>query len=630
MIRALVVALLAAAPGSSSAVAATVDDTTAAAAEPEGLAKLPVQERAEIEAVAAELARGLAGLRLEGSPEPYYATSRWVRGDLLSLEGSYGGVITNVSERQTAGLVQVRVGSPERDSSNYFGASSGTTRLAVALDPSPRYARKQTWLALDRAFRGATLAYTAKVTALEQIANKALAPDLSEGPVVRTTVSVQDAEAVDRAGLAAIVASLSGRFEAWPDIDNGDVHFQVLRSYETVVTSEGSILRRVRDRAVLGVVAETRAADGMALDHGLAIHFQGIPAADDALRAQGEQLVDQVLAELRELAAAPMIDEEYDGPILLSPQAAAQLLGSTVATEVSGNPAPWGDLGRLMELEPAWHKRVGKTVLPPTIDLVDDPTIDGFGSYAIDAEGFVPAPLTVVHEGKLEHLLMTRIPNDATAGSNGRGRLSPSLEVGPALSNLSLRSSRRGSTDKALERELMRRAQEDGYEQAYIIESLRDGTILGPVQRESAAAYAGTGKLTLPLPARLVRIDAQGKRTVIRGAVIAPASMRVLRRIRMVGQDAEITRMRMPVGTYGGFGAEVGLDGVLSQTVDVQIETPALLIQGLELLVERGEHEELPALVHPLRREPDSQPAKPGAETEASPNDGEPKSGQPD
>lgn len=577
---------------------------TAAADRPIGEAALDAADHAEIEAVRAELQRGLTGLSLDGSPSPYYAAARWVRADLLSLEGSYGGVITNVSERQTAGLVQIRVGTPERDSSNYFGDSSGVARLQVSLEPAAQYARKQTWLALDRAFRGATLAFTAKETALEQIANKDLAPDFGPGAPAGVWVAAPTPTAFDREALAAMVASLSARFEAWPDIDNGDVHFQVLRSYETVITTEGHLQRRVHERAVLGVVADTRAEDGMEMDHGLAIHFDHVPAVTPELIASGEGLVDKVLTELRAAAAAPMIEEEYDGPILVSPVAAAQLLGSTVATEISGNPAPWGDQGRLMELEPALHKRLGKSVLPPTLDLVDDPTVDGFGSYAVDAEGFVPEPVTLVREGKLEHLLMTRIPNDSSAGSNGRARMSPALEVGPALSNLSLRSRKRGASARALERDLLTRAQDDGYEHAYVLESLRDGTVLGPVQRESAAAYAGTGKLTLPLPGRLYRIDAQGKRTLVRGAIVAPASIRVLRRIRAVGQDPVVTKMRMPVGTYGGFGAEVGLDGVLSQTVDVQIESPSLLIDGLELLVERGEHEELPTLVHPLRRPP--------------------------
>src|SRR5690606_21375371 len=108
-------------------------------------------------------------------------------------------------------------------------------------------------------------------------------------------------------------------------------------------------------------------------------------------------------------------------------------------------------------------------------------------------------------------------PNAVVQGSNGRARMSPALESGAAISNLSLESRRRGLSEAQLERELLARAREDGYEFAYIIESLRDGTVLGPAPRESASAYAGTGKLDFPIPARVYRIDPGGKKTLVRG-----------------------------------------------------------------------------------------------------------------
>ncbi|MCX4247599.1 metallopeptidase TldD-related protein [Paraliomyxa miuraensis] len=560
--------------------------------------------RAELTAVQEELARGIAKLRLPDAPAPYRAEARWVRAQLLSLDGSYGGVITNVMQAQSAGVAEVRVGTPQRDDTNFLGSDAGITRFDVPREPSPRFLRKQIWLALDRAFRGATLAFSQKQVALEQLSTETTVADLGPAAPAGEHVTLATAAPIDRDGLAAMVGSLSARFEDWPSIDNGDVHLQILESHESVLSSEGLVVTRTRARAVLAVVADTQADDGMHLDHGLAIHLTGIPAADDALLAQGEQLVDRVLRELDELQRAPMIDEEYDGPILLLGPAAAQLLASTVATEASGQPAPLSDGGRLMELEPDWQSKVGKTVLPPFLDLIDDPTRpDGFGSYAVDVEGFVPGPLTLVEAGVLRDLMLTRVPNPHHgSGSNGRARMTPALEIGPTLSNLQLRSRKRGQNPAALERELLQRAREDGYDFAYVIESLRDGTVLGPVMRPGAAAYAGTGKLTLPLPARVYRIDGSGKRTLVRGAVIAPVSMRALRRIRAVGQADHVERLRLPVGAFGGFSAEVGMDGILSQTVDVSITTPDLLIDGLELLVERGEHERLPTLSHPLRR----------------------------
>ncbi|MEM7159904.1 MAG: metallopeptidase TldD-related protein [Myxococcota bacterium] len=576
----------------------------------------------EVEAVRAELVRGVEGLSLPDTPAPHRAQARWVRAELLSLDGSYGGVITNVLQQQAAGIVELRVGTPERDDSNFFGSDAGITRLDVPVDPDPRYLRKQVWLALDRAFRGATVAYSQKEVALEQLSTETTLPDLGPAPAPVDDHRLFRGDDVDRAGFATLVADLSGRFEQAPTIDNGDVHFQVLRSHETVVTSDGVVVVRTRERSVLAVVADTQAPDGMPLDHGLALHFEGVPAIDDALRAKGEALVDQVLRELQEQVDAPMIEEEYDGPILLVGAAPAQFLASTVATEASGYPAPLADGGRVMDLEPAWQNKVGKTVLPPYLDLVDDPTQPkGFGDFAIDIEGFVPGPVTLVEAGVLRDLLLTRVPNPHHGTqSNGRARMTPSLEIGPALSNLRLRSRKRGLNPTGLQRELLRRAREDGYDFAYVVEALRDGTVLGSVMRSSAAAYAGTGKLDLPLPARVFRVDASGKRTLVRGAILAPASIRALRRIRAVGQPEHTERLRLPVGSFGGFASDVGMDGILSQTVDVQVTSPPLIIDGLELLMERGEYERLPTLPHPLRREAAAEGAEHAEPTESSPD----------
>lgn len=559
----------------------------------------------EAEAVAAELRRGVAELRLDGAPAPYRAEVRYVRARLLSLDASFGGLITDTVQRQSAGVAEIRVGSPQRDNGNYFGADGGLAPVHVPIDPAPDFLRRKVWLALDTAFRGATQGFAQKESALEQLESGDLPADFTPrtdaGPTTRTDPQ-WEGEPLPRAELGALAKAMSAEFEKWPAIDNGDVYVQVLQSHETVVDSDGMSTARLRTRTVIAVVADTKAEDGMHLDHGLAIHLQGVPSVDDALKARGMALVEQVLRELDALAKAPMIDEEYDGPVLFRGNAAAQLLASTVATEVAGTPAPLADGGRLMDLEPTWQKRYGKGVMPPFIDLVDDPTAEGFGHFELDAEGVRPMPVSLVEGGVLRHLLMTRTPNERVAGSNGRARMSPSLETGPTLSNLSLIASQKKLAASALERELLRRAREDGYEFAYVVEELRDGSLLGPVMRDSAAAYPGTGKVSLPLPARVYRLEPGGKKTLLRGVVISPASMRVLRRIRAVGKSSVTVPMRLAVGAFGGFGADIGIDSVLSQTVDVQISSPDLLIDGFELLVERGEHERMPTLVHPLRR----------------------------
>src|SRR5690606_20469401 len=172
--------------------------------------------------------------------------------------------------------------------------------------------------------------------------------------------------------------------------------------------------------------------------------------------------------------------------------------------------APLSDYGRLLDYEPHWQEQLGKLVMPETIDLVDDPQAAGFGHYTRDAQGIAAERIELVRAGVLHTLLMTRRPNEHIDRSNGRARATAAGFLGATISNLTLSSRSRGLARDKLERELLRRARDDGYEFAYVIESLRDGGVLGPAPRDSAAVYTSGRKSTLPLPGRLVKLEQAG------------------------------------------------------------------------------------------------------------------------
>jgi TldD protein len=582
---------------------------------PLGSALAAGEGESELATLHAELLRGVAELRLPDAAEPYAADLRLVRVDSLVIDGSYGGVIEDMLTRESIGTVSVRVGSLARDNGNFLGSGEVQPSFALPHTPDPIAACKRLWLAMDRSYRASCAAYKSKQSAIDRLADKQLPDDraplpepvveLAWAPASKTLVDPPTPlTQFDRAALHALAAELSGRFGTHPSIDNGDVIIQAMRSHELGIGTEGAVIGRSFDRAVLGVVAQTQAADGMELDHGLSIHLQKLPTAEE-LRAVGTALVDQVLRELEEFVAAPMLDEDYDGPILLGPTAAAQLLATTIPVHAGGEPAPLSDYGRLLEYEPHWQEQLGKAVMPDFIDLIDDPLAPGFGHYTRDDQGVAAVRLELVRAGVLHTLLMTRRPNEHIDQSNGRARSTAGGFLGATISNLSLVSHKRGLARDKLERELLDRAREDGYEFAFVIDSLRDGSVLGPVPRDSAAVFASGRKVSLPLPSRVFRIERKGNeivRTLVRGALIAPMSMRVFRRIRLVGDRAETLALRLAPGMAGGFGVDLGLAGLLGQTVDAQITTPALLIDGIELVVERGENERLPILEHPLRR----------------------------
>lgn len=584
------------------------------------LAAEPVAPTAptEIEAMIDELERGILELRLPDADPPYAAELMAGRVDSLVLDGSYGGVSIDLLTREAGAQVGVYVGNRERDNTNFYGGNL-EPGFALPAEPDGMATRKRLWLAMDQSYRAASAAYKAKLNAIDRLADKDLPADHGPWPasIVKLGWAKPDTQIIDpvlerpdfdRAGLRSLVAELSGRFAQHPKIDNGDVIVHLQRSHSLDIAcdreGEGPVqVRRVlggsQDRAVFGVVADVQAEDGMQLDHGLVLEFTSLPSAAE-LRERALALTDQVLRELEELLAAPMIDEDYDGPLLLSSFAAAQLLAATVPAQASGDPPPLSDYGRLVELEPHWQDELGKAVMPEFIDLVDDPLAAGAGHYELDAQGVPAQRVELVRAGVLHTLLMANRPNAKINLSNGHAR-SAAGTVGPSISNLTLSGRKKGMTPAALEKELLARAREDGYEFAYVIESLRDGRVLGPAPRDGASMYTSGRKVSLPLPGRVFKIDAKGQRTLVRGAMLAPMSMRVLRRIRALGDRPLTHAMGLSPGLFGGF-TDIGIHGLLSQTVATQITTPALLIDGLELVAERGERERLPILDHPLRR----------------------------
>jgi predicted Zn-dependent protease len=574
----------------------------------------PLAEGSELAALAGELRRGVEGLRIDNRPAPYWGEIRVSRIERWTVEAAYGGVITDLVEREAIATINLRVGSRERDNGDWLGGLSEVT-VSIPLTPDAIVSRRKVWLALDQAYRASIAALEAKSAAIARLESPPTAASRGAAPGARTEVSWSELASpetpisdppierleVDRTGLRQLAAKISALHGKHPRLDDGVVSLMIQRTVMTSITTDGVVLGDVHDSAALTVDAHGRAPDGVELDAGGGLHFRNVPTVA-ALEGPAMALAEQVLAELEQLIDAPVIDEDYDGPVLLKGIAAAQFLASTLATQASGTPAPLSDGGRVVEMEPMLLSRLGKAIMPEFIDVVDDPAMGRFGDVEVDAEGHRARRIELVRRGVLSNLLMTSVPNDVVRESNGRARATPIHSVASSITNLVLSSRVAGLDDAALERELVSRARDDGWEFAYVIESLRDGTVLGPVGRSGASLYGNDRQVELSIPQRIVRVGVDGSRTLVRGALLSPTPMRVLRRIRKVGKVGETFELRLPPGRDGGFAADLGRGALLSDTVDVSITTPSLLLDGLEIVVERGDTEKPPTLTHPLRR----------------------------
>ena len=101
----------------------------------------------------------------------------------------------------------------------------------------------------------------------------------------------------------------------------------------------------------------------------------------------------ELIASLAELRKAPLVEEEYHGPVLLSSDAGADTLRALLASGVTATRPKLGTEARTNgPFASSYHARV----LPEFLDVVDDPGLKSYdgkglvGAYEVDDEG-VPA-----------------------------------------------------------------------------------------------------------------------------------------------------------------------------------------------------------------------------------------------
>ena len=320
---------------------------------------------------------------------------------------------------------------------------------------------------MDEAYKGATASLDARERAEAALTEAATpVPDWSPPPVLeRASLAtmvpcVRDSEArqgslADGAVLRraeVLTRALSRLASDAPGVLFASVKLRAVASTHLDLDTDGLLRCEPRDGLALTIVARGRAEDGQRLAEGGVLHLDADalrdPARFKALEGAGRTLVSDVLTRVQTQRTMARLGEVYDGPVVLGAEAAAQLLAIMVAPHASGSPAPLSEYGPVEDMRPRWLDQLGQRVLPPWISLVDAPDLPGgFGTYDVDVEGVSPQTLTLVRDGVLEGLLMTRQPNAEVASSNGRARATLALGRGPAISNLRLEVGTGGAAD---------------------------------------------------------------------------------------------------------------------------------------------------------------------------------------
>ena len=219
---------------------------------------------------------------------------------------------------------------------------------------------------------------------------------------------------------------------------------------------------------------------------------------------------------------APLVEEEYHGPVLLSSDAGADTMHALIANSIVATRPKLGTEARTNgAFASSYHARV----LPEFLDVVDDPGLKTWsgkgllGAYAIDDDGVPAQAVKLVTAGRLENYLIGREPVKDFPQSNGHGRAGIATGPRPAIGVLQV-SDKDGLSDDALNAKLLDMAKDRGLKSVYYVAAL-------------------SGELS---PRLLYRVTPDGtpagKRELVRGAALDDLDQRALRsNIVAAGKD---------------------------------------------------------------------------------------------
>ena len=392
-----------------------------------------------LRALREEMERSKAKLKLENVPAPYYIEYRVTEIDQFEASAVFGALRSQQHNRARLLRVVVRVGDYKQDS--FYGAGEGAVDL-VPSDDDVFAIRHRIWLATDRAYKAATEALSAKQAALKQLKVDEPVDDFAKAPPVEVIEPVVRLSPADFTPWVNLIEETSGLYRVDKDLENFESSLRFITENRYFLNSEGTVARTGHAHYSLHVDGSTQAADGMLLARN---RGDVEPALEDL--PSREKFLDSTrkfVVTLKAMREAPVVDEEYRGPVLFAGNAAKIVIGDLVEPNVLGKKPKLGENARTAG---KWSTSYKSRVLPDFINVFDDPTISTisgkrlFGNYSIDDEGVKAQRVSLIEKGQLIGYLVGREPIRDFPASNGHGRAAASAAAAPQVGNLILESS---------------------------------------------------------------------------------------------------------------------------------------------------------------------------------------------
>ncbi|MHB1022566.1 MAG: metallopeptidase TldD-related protein [Acidobacteriaceae bacterium] len=490
------------------------------------MAQSPTANDPVLAGMQAELNRSRQELQLQNMQRPFFIEYRLEDVQVYEATAGYGALMHEQTRHQRILRVTVSVGDYKSDSSITRG--DGAVQLATS-DDDPAALRYEFWSATDTAYKNALRIYSDKQAALKGFQTPPTADDFSqEKPVVHIAPLVK--LDLDRAAWKQRITDASGLYATDPATSSFAQYIQYsaasirgLAVNRYTVNTEGTVLRQGYTAYQAAIGAGTQAADGMRLDRSYTSTAVTQTQLDDWAKFKKGTI--GILLTLRDLRNAPVVADEYHGPVLFSGDASADVIASLFTPNIAADKPNMGTTARMQGVFSSSYKT---RVMPEFMSVTDDPTMQSYhgigllGAYAVDDEGVPAQAVNVVTKGILTNYLIGRRPVKDFPHSNGHGRAAIA-QAAQSTSGVLIVKSSEPLSSAAMEQKLLSMGKDQGLNVVYEVDTL------GP-------------ELT---PRLLYRVHpADGKRELVRGAVFDDLDQRSLRSdIVAAGDDSFLSNV---------------------------------------------------------------------------------------
>jgi len=520
-------------------------------------------EEAILKALKAEQKRAFSRLHIENLEKPYFISHLVKKSDCFDTWGRYGGIYRSDRLPNFRLYGEVRVGGYDFDNTMEGGPTRDELKDAQSqhythgpIERAPDALRHTVWMLTDCKYKEA-LSHMLKMKAklVNEVSAKKKCGSFSREQKVDSKEEVPPLS-VDRKYWDEMVRRLSKTLTQYRSFYNSWVEFNAQRHLKIFVSTEGSEIITGKTMMRLTIAAHAYAEDGMNLDRRRDFYFRSeedVPAMEVL-----EQAREEMARELVELQKAPLF-EPYSGPVLLEPEAAGIFFHEAIGHRLEGERQVAKEEGH------TFASKVGQTILPEFISIIDDPTQRSYngeqlaGYYSYDDQGVKAQPVTLVKRGVLESFLLSRKPLEGFNASNGHARNATYEFPIARMANFFI-VSHDGVSRERLKEMLMEETVRQKKPCGLIIKTVSNGET--NTSRYSFQAFSGSPRIVYK-----VDLDS-GEEKIVRGVVFVGTPLTSINRIMAAGDTYEVDNSHC--------GAESG-------SVPVSTVAPPILVGELEL-----------------------------------------------